>query len=390
MQKEDLMMGMSANSMIGLPIFAINNGRRIASVKDVIYDGMRSRLLAFTIEQAGVFSPKRLVLPFENIKSIGRDAVVVENADAFVSERQMADIRDIAEHGKSVDSKVLLTESGVMLGHIADVLIDETTGHAVSYEISGGITKDIGSGRNYVAAPTACVVGIDAIIVPDETETTLAQQEPGGLVGAYGEARARGQEYGRRTSAYTQAQEIKLSRGKVAGSDVYDDEGNLIIARGEVVTETVIDHAVRAGKMHQVAMAAGVGGVAAGYEATRAQAGGAQSLWDQTETKLSEAWDNLKKASHDSADRAGRKRAVSAQKKFLEGKIAAVDIGDLEGNVFLYKGDVITPLILDTLDRKGLLEKVKVQPEVEEEATAIHVVMEKPEVHERHKVRPHI
>lgn len=390
MLKQDLMMGRSANSMIGLPIFSLDHGRRIASVKDVIYDGRHSKLLAFTIEQAGVFSPKRMVLPFENIKSIGRDAVIVESADVFVSERELPEIREIALHGENISGKVLLTQSGSRLGNVVDVLIDEAAGNAISYEVSGGFGKDIGSGRNYAAAPSASVVGVDAIVVPDDTETTFAEQTPGGLSGAYEGAMEKGSQYGKQAAVYTQAQEIHLSQGKIAGTSVYDDAGGLIVGKDEMITEFAIDHAVRTGKMHQVALAAGVGGAAAGYEATRAHATGAQSLWDDTKIWFAETWANITHATRESSNRAVRRSAVSAQRKFLTGKIAANDAVDGAGNVILHRGDVITPLVIDTLDRDGMLESVKVQPDVKEEAPSMRVVLEKPELHERHKVRPHI
>ena len=451
MEKSHLMSGRSANSMVGLPVYTLENGKRIGSVKDVIYDSEHSIILAFTLEEYGIFSTHRWVLPFMNVKSIGQDAVMAENENAFVKEKDAPNIAQILKHRDGIANKSVITESGSDLGNVTDVLVNESTGRAVSYEVTGGFAKDIGSGRSYVAALDAKVVGKQALILPDEVETMLQTQTPGGLVGAYESAKAQGRDYGESVNAYTQQKEIDLSHGKTAGRDIYDDQEKLIVARDQEITDDVINEAVSKDKMHDVAMAAGVAGLAAGYgrlqagvtEATQerlkgkrvpyditndqgdvvvqggtiitdqtlkrtgeagmmyklatsvlgsATRGGTESVWDETKDWFSRTWSNVTKASEQSADKAGRRRVVSEQKRFLVGKISINDVHDSSGNIVLQKGDVITPLVLDTLDREGRLEQIKPKPEmpVETEVGAVHVVLEKPEEHSQHKTRTHI
>lgn len=451
MNKSYLMSGRSANSLIGRSIFTIDQGKKIGSIKDVVYDSEHSKLLAFTIEEPGIFSSHRQILPFDNVKSIGEDVVMVENENVFMNERDVPDVRSILQQKNGINKKCIITESGNVLGYLADVLIDEKTGDAISYEVTGGFTRDIGSGRNFVAALDARVVGKHAIILPDEAETTIKEQEPGGLAGAYASAKERGREYGEGVSEYTQQKEIDMSRGKTAGRDITDDEGGLIVGKGKKITDSVIEEAVSKGKMHDVAMAAGVGGLAGGYKRMHAgitgaakerlkgrrvpyditddqgnvvieegtvitdqtlnrasemgvsndlasavlgstARGGAESLWDTTKDWASRTWSNITAATERSADKTSRRRAISAQKSFLTGKISAVDVHDDMNNVVLKKGEVITPLVLDDLDRQGKLTQVKPMPEKnpEDEYGAVHVVLEKSQEHSQHKTRSHI
>lgn len=396
MDKQALMTGLPASSMIGMPIYSLETGRRLGAVKDVILKKEDTSLLAFTIEERGFFSPHRWVLPFDQVKSVGQDAIMVESGQVFVRDRDMPEVREATRHEKTMSGKAMVTTSGNRLGSTADVLLDPNTGKPVSVELSRGVARDIQRGRSYVNAPRAELVGIDAVIVPDDTETFVEEQEPGGLTAAYGAAKERGKEYAGQAGAYTQEKEIEMSRGRVAGNDVYDDDGTLIVAKGDRIDDLVIDIAVRRNKMHQVAMAAGVGEAAAAYERGRERVGGAAAreqagtYWDQFKAWARRTRDNLAHSTNDYASRGARKQAVYSQKQFLKGRLAASEVRYDNGEVALREGEVITPLILDTLDRQGLLESVKVKPEPVQEASAVHLVVEKPEEHTQHKTRTHI
>ncbi|MHB9037848.1 MAG: hypothetical protein ACYC64_14415 [Armatimonadota bacterium] len=56
----------------------------------------------------------------------------------------------------------------------------------------------------------------------------------------------------------TREQEIEMCRGKTARMDVYDDRGNLIVAKGEEITDSVLHQAVLEDELDEVATAAGV------------------------------------------------------------------------------------------------------------------------------------
>lgn len=462
MEKKDLMSGQKISSLIGMPIFALTNGKRVGTVKDIVFDSQHSRLAALTIEEPGIISSERRILPFDRVKSIGRDAIMVENEDAFVAEANAPEVVRVLEQKSAVTDKRVLTEGGNLLGYVSDIMIDPETGKAQSYELTGGMAKDIAKGRTYVGVPDIVVLGLDAMIVPDQTEIMLAKQEPGGLVAVYQEAAEEAREVGAGISEYTREQEINMSRGRTAGQDVRDDEGGLIVGKGQKITDEVIDRAVEASKMHDVAYAAGVGGAAAGYEAGRErtyEATGKQLLgkevprdvaddqgrvivpggtvvteetlarardagvvgrlantvfgdaatrgagtfwqrageeWEHTREQLTEAWTSLQERSHTAADETARRRVVASQKEFLKGKVSATEITDDQGQALVSEGDILTPLMLDNLDRAGKLEQVKLMPEgrpaempeEEEERPETRVVVETHGEHEEH--RPHM
>lgn len=400
-KKRDLMSGQKISSITGMPIYTLDRGKCIGSVKDIVYDGEHSRLVALTVEEPGIISPERRVLPFDQVRSIGRDAVMVENEGVMKAEKDVPELASVVAHKGTVTDKRVITESGNILGSIGDILIDTATGEAVSYEVTGGIAKDIGRGRTYVGAPKVVVIGRDAVIVPDETEVMLARQEPGGLVSMYQSAAGEVHKAGASISDYTKEQEINLSRGKTAGQDVYDDQGLLIVKKGDEITDLVIDHAVRTGKMHEIAMSAGVGGAAAGYEAarekTREAGGGAGGFWQETKARATEAWSNMQEDTQRASEEMARRRVTASQKEFLRGKASATEVKDDQGNTIVGEGEVLTPLVLDNLDRAGKLEHVRLMPEgkpaevTEEEAEhpELHVIVGTPQEHEAHTKHEH-
>lgn len=386
MSKAELLQGTHIKNLVGTPIYTLETAKRVGTVKGVLFDADQGQIVGFTLEEPGIISPERRILPFRDVKSVGRDAIMIQDTSVLLHEKDATDYTKFRKRPALITDKIVLTESGNKLGTISDVVVNPTTGQAISYEVSGGMARDIGSGRRYVDVPHTAVIGEDAVLVPDNTEVVLESQEPGGLAGAYRSARSR-------TGAFTREQEINLSRGKTAGRDVCDGNGDLIVAKGETITDDIIDRAVQEGKMHEVALAAGVGSAAAGYDRVLGDEarGRAGSFWAEARERASEAWSNLTESTRESADRAGRRRVISAQKEFLRGKVSSTTVTDDIGNVILREGEVITPLILDDLDRAGKMHEVKLNPEgltSEESRTEgdndIHVVVESAEQHKRH------
>lgn len=399
MNKEQLTNGVPVRSLLGKPIYALDAGRCLGSVKDVVYDTTDARLLALTTEYPGYFSAHRRVLLFEDIKSIGPDAITVQSNSVL---RGGADVRHVlqaVERGHTMDSKTVLMESGEILGSISSTLIDPSTGRAVSYELSKGFTADVRSGKSYVPVEKTERFGPDAVVVKNDTKEFIESQAPGGMAGAYESAAETVSDYGRAMSSATDEQKALFAQGKIAGNDVRDDSGYLIVAEGEMITSVTVGVARQRGELNGLAMSAASGMASSGYEGTRsamADAGtSAGESWESTRAKATEGWSRFVDYANRSMDNASRRRAIAEQKRFLKGQISDSDVTDDRGQMILKSGEVITPLVLDTLDRIGKLEQVKVKREEPVATVArvepqLHVVMETQEQHTREHTRPHI
>ena len=69
----------------GLPVVSILGGEALADIKDILYSPDEGRLVGFTLnKRGGLFAgPLKAGLPIESVWAIGRDGVMVVDADAL-------------------------------------------------------------------------------------------------------------------------------------------------------------------------------------------------------------------------------------------------------------------------------------------------------------------
>jgi|GEM_PF-2111463 len=154
-----------ANAVIGLKVIAVKRGKHIADVKDIIYDPQEHRVKAFLIQPAGWFSDARIIL-FEGIKSIGKDAVMVESEEVI---RRASDggerVARIVGDDKYLTKEKIITENGTHLGQVNDLYFDSKTGRVESFEVVNDILHDFRQGKKRIEIGDVVTIGEDAVIV---------------------------------------------------------------------------------------------------------------------------------------------------------------------------------------------------------------------------------
>jgi hypothetical protein len=217
--------------------------------------------------------------------------------------------------------------------------------------------------------------------------------------------------------------------GKTAGSAVQDDYGNIIVAEGEEITDVTVTRARAAGKLHQLALAAGWGATRAGYETARervtsatqergeayivgknvdrtirddegtviiwsgdtvtpeaaARARSAGKLGDMVRsvatsqlrsgsrqaTQEAQGWlGSVRERAGAAGAEMGERRLTAEQREMASGKVAANDIVDKEGNIVIRAGEIFTPMMLSHLDEEGLLDQIHLKPVIEQDRAA--------------------
>jgi uncharacterized protein YrrD len=158
---------MAASAINGLPVVTVRGGEDIAEVRDIIYDPDAGRLVGLTLNKRGFLAGRsRSVLPAETIHAIGRNAVMVLDETSLVLPDAAPD--DVAHPAteRNVLGNDVLTESGVSLGKVKDlVLVVGGAGEVVGYHIE---KPDGGAG--YIPLPAQLAVSGAALVVPDVTE----------------------------------------------------------------------------------------------------------------------------------------------------------------------------------------------------------------------------
>ena len=335
--------------ILGRNIVALSTGEKVDTVRDVVFDHQGNQVLALLVDEGGWFRAAKAV-PFDRIRSIGEDAVMIGSPADVTSSRDDARLGDALESKTSLIGMTLLTTDGQNLGRIADVYFDEHTGAVVGYEATGGLFADLSSGRAFVPAPSDVQIGTDAAIVPLSVAAAM-KENPGGIRGALksvGSAvtgsvqqasdsvregvqsatdSVKGAVQNATEAANERQQEYVV--GKVSNSEIVADDGTVIIKKGETITPLHAEVAEWHGKLPALAAAA-TGGMIAGAvgQATQSVRG---------------AYDDMASATKE------------RQKEYAIGKTAGADIVLDDGSVIVKKGEVITGPQADAAEKAGKL-----------------------------------
>lgn len=170
------------SDIIGKVVVTYDTGKKIEQIRDLIFDQQRNQLLGFLVEEKGLFRDAK-VIPLQEVRAIGLDAIVVNSQESVVEANHSSAIAEIVDHNNVLRGTKILTTAGLDLGELVDLFFDEDSGLVEGYEVSGGMFADAYSGRSFVPAPETLKIGYDVAFVPPETAQMMAEQV-GGIRGA--------------------------------------------------------------------------------------------------------------------------------------------------------------------------------------------------------------
>ena len=179
----------SATSIINHKIFALDSGKEIGTVKDIIFNHQENRVMALMTDKGGIFTQSKLIL-MDDIQSIGKDAVIVpiEQLEKKLNEVDET-IVAIVKQNQYLDKTNIVTENGDKLGQITDIFFDDQTGLVQEFEVSGGILKTATSGKKVIKIEDIVTIGHDVTIVRSIVEEKIEHQsENQGIQGALHDA----------------------------------------------------------------------------------------------------------------------------------------------------------------------------------------------------------
>lgn len=166
-----------------LQVFSLKQSKKVATIFELICNSNGHKVTAFSVDRRGLTTDAR-VIPFEDVKSIGEDALVVESEAAIYNLSHVAkEIQRMVRDSIYIIDTSVITEDGVGLGKIADIYFDPKTGTIEDVEITQGPIKDISLGRKKIRGEDIISVGKDTTVVKSDTDEKLASKSGGGLQG---------------------------------------------------------------------------------------------------------------------------------------------------------------------------------------------------------------
>jgi uncharacterized protein YrrD len=344
--------------VVGQTVVTFEEGRKLDTVKDLLISDSNDSIVALLVDEGGLLSSSRVV-PFEGVKSFGRDAVVLHSAEVITSASDHPEVKQILNRDEKLLGKRVLTDTGDQMGSISDMYFEDTNGRIQGFEVSGGVLGDIARGTSHLAVDEIERIGPDVIFVRPETGEGLEGQR-GGLQGAFDKAGNRIGEAVDRAQQNIQA-EIASGNpegalvGRRAGTDVADDNGRIIVANGQRIRTEHVDWAKRTDNVQLLASAAAKG------EASDMGRRAGASL-DQAGDNIAEAWDRFTARISEMRDDHGKQvdeqqtRARLQQIADSVGRPVGKVILDRSDNVILDFGDIITHQAVQQAHDAGQLD----------------------------------
>jgi uncharacterized protein YrrD len=152
------------SDLVGLPVVTMG-GDDIAEVRDVVFDGNVGYVVGFTLNKRGRLAGRlKETLARTHVAAVGPDAVMVHDENALAQEPLGG---SSGGAGGNVLGDVVLTDAGVQVGSVTDVVVDTANGTVVGYEVAPANEPSGRRGRrSYVPLPDAGAVSGEALIVP--------------------------------------------------------------------------------------------------------------------------------------------------------------------------------------------------------------------------------
>jgi uncharacterized protein YrrD len=152
------------SDLVGLPVVTMA-GDDIAEVRDVLFSPGAGALLGFTLNKRGRLAGRmKEALPRANVAAIGPDAIMVAGADALSREP----VASGESGGGNVLRNQVITDGGVQVGTVTDVVIDTGAGSVVGYEVAPADEPAGRRGRrSYVPLPDTGAVSGEVLVVPE-------------------------------------------------------------------------------------------------------------------------------------------------------------------------------------------------------------------------------
>jgi uncharacterized protein YrrD len=152
---------MRASQLRGLAVVSIAEATKEGTVQDVVLEPNRRRMAGLSVRPTGGGNDKALSV--KDLHSVGRDAITIRDAEALREEPPARGNGEV--YLSRLKGMKAMTDTGQIIGTIAEVEIDPTNFAIIGYELSTGVISDLTGNRRKLPADGNIHYGRDVLIV---------------------------------------------------------------------------------------------------------------------------------------------------------------------------------------------------------------------------------
>ncbi|HBX23084.1 MAG TPA: hypothetical protein DEF34_05565 [Desulfotomaculum sp.] len=256
--------------LIGLPVFAVAEGDFVARVYAPVINPTEARIEYLLLEGDQWFLEKKCIA-FSDVTAVGANALTTEKE---------ANVKPVSQFGQTVkllekETKVLnagvMTRDGRLLGTVSEFFFDESSGKITDCEL---LSQDSTEPAGIIPAAQIITIGQKYLVVAENTDLFL-EKEPGtgqpkadsitlsppvdtnhetapaSPVQTQDDAGSVGEKDPLELFSEKQRQYLI---GKIVSKTIIDANGNIVVSEGTVITEDIIDRALRVDKYVDLTM----------------------------------------------------------------------------------------------------------------------------------------
>jgi len=169
---------MKASRLRGTAVISISEATKQGRVRDLLLDPNRRRVVALSIASTGG-GPAKLIFT-KDIHSVGPDAVTVRDSELLRDEHPTHGNGEV--YLSRLRGMKVITESGRVMGSVADVEIDPTSFAITGYELTTGVLSELTGQRKKLPADKNVHYGKDLLVVregqPSEEGERVPEPQP--------------------------------------------------------------------------------------------------------------------------------------------------------------------------------------------------------------------
>lgn len=132
---------MKASKLTGMPVISVADGIKAGQVADLRIMATSPQVQALLLKSGR----EQTVLPFEAIRTIGPDAIMIEGLDALLPDDELAG-GEIVRHFTSLVGRETAGDDGSYLGDVKDLEVDPTSGRIDAILLHRGGVMGFGGG----------------------------------------------------------------------------------------------------------------------------------------------------------------------------------------------------------------------------------------------------
>ncbi len=161
-----------------MPVFSLEEGLHIGSVKELVLDPAGKKVAALVIEQKGWFKEQRFI-PYHKVHSVGDDAITIEKTSGVQKAAGLPDIVKLLKDRVKIIGAKIVAENGNVLGFVDEYYIEVETGNITGLEFSGSLINNMMKGRAFLDISYVRTVGREVIVVTNEAGENIFKLDGG-------------------------------------------------------------------------------------------------------------------------------------------------------------------------------------------------------------------